>query len=301
RFMKKEFLEMAKEVDLIIDIDGGIVHKYLPKNFDKKYIIWRFSCIGLKRPWVKNSFSRNTKEFIKILLGSKNCIPSKNHKVYVVDNWTKEELKLWGINCQDIFLYPEIKIDTFLDEKRKKKKQVSVFGRITPNKSIEDSIRIFAIGTKNFPEYNLVIFGGGTADTKTYTEYLNKVIHKLGISDRVKIIESPLFEEVKRLLLESSVLIDSQKKVSMTLTSVEALATGSIILVQKESGAYLEVLDKGKYGYGFNDVQEGAEKLKEIISKIEEGKLNPNKFSKRAEFFSEKNFIKRLKKILEEN
>ena len=125
----------------------------------KIYIIWRFSCIGLKRPWVKNSFSRNTKEFIKILLGSKNCIPSKNHKVYVVDNWTKEELKLWGINCQDIFLYPEIKIDTLFWMKKKKKKQVSVFGRITPNKSIEDSIRIFAIGTKkNFPRIQFSYF-----------------------------------------------------------------------------------------------------------------------------------------------
>jgi glycosyltransferase involved in cell wall biosynthesis len=299
RFMKKEFLEMTKEVDMIIDIDGGIVHNHLPKDFDKsKYIIWRFSCIGLKRHWIKNGPFRNAKEFFKILLGSKKCIPSKDHKIYAVDKLTKEELKLWNLNCEEICLYPQIKLDKFIDEKINKKKQIAVFGRITPNKLIEDSIKIYAIGTKNFPEYNLVIFGGRTSDTKSYKKKLNNLIKELGISNRVKIVESPLFEEVKKLLFESSILIDSQKKISMTLSSVEALATGCIILAQKESGTYMEVLDNGKYGYGFDNVQEGGEKLEKIISDLEKGKLNRNKFSKRAEYFSEENFIKRLKEII---
>src|SRR3989338_4599554 len=45
RAIKSEFQKMANDVDLIIDIDGKVLHKYLPKSFDKsKYIIWRVSC-----------------------------------------------------------------------------------------------------------------------------------------------------------------------------------------------------------------------------------------------------------------
>ena len=41
KLMRKEFIKMAEDVDFIIDIDGGILHDYLPR--DRKYIIWRIS------------------------------------------------------------------------------------------------------------------------------------------------------------------------------------------------------------------------------------------------------------------
>ena len=76
---------MAEEVDLIIDIDGGIVHNYLPKNFKKeRYIIWRISCVipETQRPWIKRNFKMKLKGSIKRFLGDSECIPSRNHKIY---------------------------------------------------------------------------------------------------------------------------------------------------------------------------------------------------------------------------
>lgn len=126
------------------------------------------------------------------------------------------------------------------------------------------------------------------------------MINHLHISNKVKIIESPTSEELNKILFESKILIDSQKKISMTLTLIEALAAGCLVLVQKDSGAYTEVLNNGEYGYGFSNIEEGSKKLKEILEKIETNKMDSDNFSKRAEYFSEDNFLKRLNKILEE-
>lgn len=159
RFMKKEFLEMVREVDKVIDIDGGIIHKYLPKDFDNsKYIIWRFSCVNSKRPWERKNIKKTVRENLKILLGSKRCIPSKNHKIYTADKWTRDELmQFWKLETQEECLYPAVRVKELLDKRIQKKKQILIFSRIAPTKSIEDSIKIFAEGTREYPEYNLVI------------------------------------------------------------------------------------------------------------------------------------------------
>ena len=91
---------------------------------------------------------------------------------------------------------------------------------------IEDSIRIFARGTKNYPDYNLIIMGGLTPDSESYIKYLNQVIKEENISSKVRIIGNPSFEELKKELLNSKVLIESQRDISLTMTSIEALAAG---------------------------------------------------------------------------
>lgn len=298
RFMKKEFQQMTKEVDIIIDIDGGLVHNYLPKNFDK-YFVWRFSCVfpDLNLDW---SFSRKIKERMKIILGARRCIPSGEYEIYAHDDWTKQELsKHLGLHCQDMCLYAGVRTKEFSEKEVKKKNQIIIFGRIAQNKRIDDSILLFDKGTKEHTDYNLVIFGGITADTKDYVKKLKKLIEDLKISERVKIIESPSFEEIKILLAESKIVINSQRPISINQTSIEAMAAGNIILAHKDSGVFTELLENGKWGFGFEEIDEGGNKLKEIIENLENGKLYQKEFSERAEFFSEEKYKERLNKIFE--
>jgi glycosyltransferase involved in cell wall biosynthesis len=254
----------------------------------------------MDRPWENKSLKRSFRDFVKTALGAKKCIPSKKHKIYAVDQWTRNELKkYWKMGSEEMCLYPAINVDDLSDKKSKKIKQIIIFGRIAPNKSIEDSIRIFAGGTKKYSDYKLVILGGATADTKNYINFLYKIINDLGIKNRVKIIQNPTFEIIKETLNASQILIDSQRRTSITLTSVEALSTGCILLVNKESGTYQEVLENGKYGYGFENNVEGIKKLEEIIKNLESKKMTHKNWYKRAEYYSDKNFKKRLKKVLE--
>jgi len=299
KLMKNKFKEMAENVDLIIDIDGGVLHDYLPKN--KKYVIWRISGIESKKSeWEESNWKMKIKYFIKKIITPNRRTLSKKHNIYAVDAWTRKGLiEDWDFNPRELCLYPEIKIDKFSSNEFKKN-QAIIFGRISPNKRINESIEVFAKGAKE-TDYKLVIIGGVTPDSENYIKYLKKVARDNKVEDKIEFIKNPDFERLKKIVEESKILIECQRDISLTMTSIECLAAGVIVLVHKNGGTFLEVLDSGKYGFGFDSIEEGARKLRRIIEVLEDGRLNPEIFVKRAEFFSGRKFRERLKKILEEN
>lgn len=299
RLIKKEFQNFARQVDFIIDMDGAVLHNFLPKSFNKdNYIVWRVSCINPethKRQNVKN-MKILIKKVARKLVFRKKDIPH-NVKVYPLDEWTKKEvIAFWKIKPESCF-YPEIKVQE-LKSAKKKKNQIIIFGRIAQNKSIDDSIIIFHKGTKRFPKYKLIILGGSTPDTDAYVKKLNSLIKNRKISDKVKIIRDPSFETIKKTLSESKILIDSQIGVSLTMTAIEAMASGCIVIARKTGGTYLEVLEHGKYGFGFHTIDEGAKILSALLKRK---KLDNKNSIKRAQFFSSSNFKKRLKVIINGN
>jgi len=304
KLIKREFIKMTKEVDFIIDMDGGVLHRYLPKKFNKsRYIIWRVSCINpdtYKMQEVKNPKTLvkiRIKKIIKKLITNKKDIP-KNVKIYPLDEWTKREIiKFWKVNPEKMCLYPEIKVNEFRAN-GKKENLIAVLGRITPNKSIDNSIKIFAEGTKKYSYYKIIILGGVTPDSENYIDYLNSLTENLGIKDKVKIIKDPSFNKIKEVLSKSKIIIDSQRGVSLTMTAIEALAAGCIVLAHKTGGTYTEVLENGKYGYGFESVGEGSRNLREILEKVAKKKINIEKFVNRAKFFSSEKFKERLGGII---
>ncbi|OGJ13347.1 hypothetical protein A3K82_00420 [Candidatus Pacearchaeota archaeon RBG_19FT_COMBO_34_9] len=302
KLMKKEFQKMAKEVDFIIDIDGGVFHNYLPKGFNKSnYVIWRISCINPETSKLQNYV--NSKMIIKKIIRSfsfkKQDIPT-DIKVYPVDKWTEKEIiENWKMVPQETCLYQEVKTDKFISDK-KKENLVVILGRIAPNKSLDDSIKIFAHGTGESPDYKLIIIGGATPDSDSYILKLSNLAKELGISERVKIIENPSFVQIRDILSKSNVLIDSQIGTSINIPPIEAMASGCIILMRKNSGTYTELLENGKYGYGFENAEEGAERLKEILRGLKEKKINNKESIKRSMDFSEERFNRTVEKILNE-
>ena len=306
KLIKKEFLEMIKKVDKIIDIDGGILHSYLPKDFDKsKYIVWRFATIGsesIRNFERKSGLKRKIKDFIKkILLLEHNKNPlSKDYKIYPIDEWTKKRLiNKWGLSPERTLLHT-IHTEEYKYNKEKKKNQIVVLARLAQNKMIDDSIRVFSFGTKTkYQNYKLLILGGITSDSKFYLKYLDNLIKDLGIQNRVEIIKNPSTELCKQFLKESKVLIDGQRDISLTMAPVEAMAAGCVIIVHKNTGTYQETLLNGKFGFGFDNIKEGGEKLEMILEGLEKGTINNKESIKRSDFISEKNFIKRLKEVIE--
>lgn len=309
KLIKKEFQKMVKEVDKIIDIDGGIVHNYLPKNFDKsKYIVWRFAAVeseSAKNFESRKGLKRKIKDFIKKILRleqdkTKNPL-SKDYKIYPIDEWTKKRLiERWGLFPEKTLIH-SIHTEEYLYHGEKKKNQIAVHVRLAPNKMIEDSIGVFALGTQKHQNYKLIIFGGVTSDSEYYLKYLDELIKKLGIQERVEIIKTPSSNLCRKLLIESKVLIDSQRDISLTMAPVEAMAAGCIVLAHKSGGTYQETLMNGKFGFGFDDINEGGEKLEMILDGLKNGTINNKKSIKRSDFVSEKNFIKRLKEVLDED
>ncbi len=301
KLIKREFKRLANEVDFIIDLDGCVLHNSLPGDFDRnRYVIWRLSCINpetYKLQKVKDPkvlLKMLTKRTIKKMITRKKDIP-RGVRIYPVDEWTEREIiKFWKIQPEKMCLYPEIKVEEF-NPNKKKKDQAVILGRIASNKEINKSIEIFHEGTRNFPDYKLVVIGGTTPDSKNYLVELRSLIKKLKIEKKVIIRLDPSFEEIKRVLGESKVIIDSQIGTSMNMPVIEAMASGCIPIMRKYSGTYMEILANGRYGFGFDTVEEGARALERVLTKK---KLDNKDSIKRAQFFSSAKFKERLKKIL---
>ncbi len=302
--MKKEFQQMAEEVDIVIDIDGGIVHNYLSEN--KKYIVWRISCIYSeleKFPWaMKRNWKGRLKDAIKDFFQLRRPQPSLFHNIHAVDKWTEQEMiKFWNMHSARPLLYPEIKVNAF--PKRKKKNQIVVLGRIAPNKQVDTSIKVFAQSTRKFQGYKLIIMGGETPGTEYYINNLNILIKELKIEDKVSFVKSPPSEKLKEILAECKVIIDSQEQVSMTMTAIEAMAAECVVLAVKNGGTYTDILDNGKFGFGFKDIEEGGRQLEKILRDLEKGKIT-KKFitnaKNRSKDFSGKKFRERLKEIIKQ-
>ena len=296
KLMTKQFQEMAKEVDFIIDLDGRVFHKYLPENFDRNnYVIWRLSCINPETHKLQKftNWKMISKKILKKFMENKKDIP-KEIKIYPLDEWTKKEIiDFWKVKPQDMCMYPEIQVEE-LNPKTKKENQIVILSRIAPNKDIQSSIKIFANGTKKFPKYNLVIIGGSTPDTEKYLEELNKLIKELKIQDRVKIIRDASFGMIKETLEKSKIIIDSQIGISLSMPIIEAMAAGCIPIMKKYNGTFTEILGKGEYGYGFENIEEGTKILDELLSRK---KWENKKSIERAQFLSSEKFKLRLEKM----
>ena len=302
KLMKKQFIKMAKEVDMIIDIDGGVLQDYLPESFDKsKYMVWRLCCTKPQESsWGEKNIKKSIKNsFHRFFLDNKKNQPSKDFKIYALDKWTKKELvDYWGMDENMEYLYPPIQVNELLYKGNKKKNQITVLGRISHEKRIDDSIKIFFNGTKNFPDYKLIILGGLISDSADYMKDLKNLIEELGNPERVEIIESPSFNKIREVLLNSKVLIDSQRDVSLTMTAIESMAAGCVVLAYKNAGTYLDVLENGKFGFGFNNTEEGSEKLEKILENY--SKINIKKIIERTKAFSREKFIENIRRILNE-
>jgi glycosyltransferase involved in cell wall biosynthesis len=302
--MKKEFQKMAKEVDFIIDVDGRIMDQYLPKGFDRNnYAIWAISGITVKRWHSAELFSsksvRNVVRFISgFILNLFSKYPGKDIKIYPLDEWTGKLFEGCDLKMQG-YLHAPIRTKSLLYKGKKSDKQIVILGRIDPWKKIEDSIKIFEAGTKKYQDYKLVIIGGITPESKRYVEKLEDLIGELKVGERVKIIKNPPFERIKKEMKKSKVIIDSQNPVNITMTSIEAMAAGCIVLAHKNGGTYMEVLKNGKYGYGFTSIKEGAEKLSEIIGGLEAGKIKNKSSIKRSLDFSLERFEEKVKKMID--
>lgn len=302
--MKKEFQEMAGDVNFIIDADGRIMDRYLPESFDRNnYVIWSISGTAAKKWLMEELFAsknfRNVLRFFSgLILGIFVKRPANDIRIYPLDKWTEKKFEGLGMKIESN-LHAPIQTNSLIYRGEKRKKQIVVLGRIDPWKKIEESIKIFECGTKKNPDYGLVIIGGITPNSPGYVEKLEKLIAELKIDDRVIIIKNPAFARIKKVLRDSRIIIDSQNPVNITMTAIEAMAAGCIVLAHKNGGTYTEVLENGKYGYGFENIEEGAEKLGEIIRNLESKNLSNKSSIKRSHDFSLEKFEEHIKKIID--
>jgi len=204
--------------------------------------------------------------------------------------YTAEEIRKM-MNVKAEVLYPPVQSTIFEENlnillRNPRKNLVVTISRFDPGKGLE-KIPFIALHTS--PEIKFVIVG--RVHCKKTFFYLQKLINKLGLSERVKILPDTPKEELKRILRISKVCLHTAIGEHFGISIVEAMAAGCTPIVHNSGG----VKEYVPLEFRYNNVKEAVEKIENEIQE-----WNPKKAKEMIEIskeFSEHNFSNKFLKL----
>lgn len=133
-------------------------------------------------------------------------------------------------------------------------------GRLSPQKDFLSLIKAFALISRQFPTYSLVIYGEGPQ-----RQELEKQIEDLNLKDKVKLPGRN--NEIYKKLSKSKLFIQTSKFEGMSNAVIEAVCAGLPIVTTAVSGAR-QLVKEGINGYivSVGDVDEIVRKVVRLIS-----------------------------------
>lgn len=170
-------------------------------------------------------------------------------------------------------LYPPVTPIICQTENMYRENIVVSLGRIARDKNYEYVIE----ASKRFPNIKFIIIGR-VVDQKYYQELI------LNKPENLIIITNASEETKKEILCKAKVLLHPKFNEHFGISIVEGMSSGLIPVVYKGGGAWDDITEKGKYGFGFLNLRElldvlpvalNEEKLrKDIIDKANEFNFN---------------------------
>jgi glycosyltransferase involved in cell wall biosynthesis len=157
-----------------------------------------------------------------------------------------------GVN--GLVVYPPVNVEEYLPLSRNKDRDntVLVIGRIEPAKNIA-SVPFIAEKVKNG---RFVIIG--SIGSYSYYKHLVGLIKSLKVEDRVRILPNASEWQKIELLRRAKVYLHPMKYEHFGISIVEAMAAGLIPVVHRSGGPWTDIVEFGRYGFGFRDEDEAA-------------------------------------------
>ncbi|MEM3335907.1 MAG: glycosyltransferase [Candidatus Aenigmatarchaeota archaeon] len=195
----------------------------------------------------------------------------------------KQRIKKY-YNREAIVVYPPVNVKKF-KWKNSGEYFLSV-QRIEPEKRIEIQIQAF----KNIPNEKLLVVG--SLVNIDYFNYLKKIAPK-----NVKFLCEVSDNNLISLYANCKAVIQTSINEDFGLIPVEAMASGKPCLAVNEGG-FKETIIHGKTGLLINPPY--VENFVKVIKDFNKYNFDPKICKKRAKLFSEENFIKNMKKVIDQ-
>jgi len=195
-------------------------------------------------------------------------------------------------------IYPSVQvkqIDEYLKkyDMTRKEDLVVYVGRIQPEKGIEDIIKALA----HVDSCVRAVIMGFLFDEK-YPRHLINLARSLGVEKHVEIIPNASRETILENLVRAKILIHPAHYEPFGIAVVEGMAAGCIPIVRKGfNGPWIDIIEQGRYGYGFNTAKELANTINIAIRAYSEN--NAKTIISRALEFDEEVFKNRFIEIVQ--
>jgi len=178
-------------------------------------------------------------------------------------------------------LYPPVKI-VKCDSIDEKDDIVVSLGRIVRDKNYDLVISM----AKKFPRLKFIIIGK-VQDLQYYNDLLFKS------SSNVVFLSNASEEDKRKILCKAKVILHAKIDEPFGISIVEGMSAGAVPVVHKSGGSWTDIIEEGKYGYGYLTEEETVESLYQALNNESLRK----EVKERAKLFSNNNFEEKFLKI----
>ncbi len=213
---------------------------------------------------------------------------SKNVDIFIANSLeVRSRIKKFYRRDSEV-IYPPVAVPNVIRASSVKREASSYFitgGRLAAAKGVDIIIKAFI--ENGLP---LKIFGRGFAG---YLEQIKKQIVK---SKNIELLGEVADEEKFELIAGAKAFVFASYDEDFGITPVESMGVGIPVIAYRSGGVKETVVD-GKTGVFFDE--NTPESLNRAIEKIQKIKINPDDCLRQADKFSEKEFDRKIKKVIE--
>ncbi len=194
-----------------------------------------------------------------------------------------------------LVVYPPVDVEEFLkagdNPPNKRDDRVVACGRFTPEKRYELIIE----AAEHLSDVEFAIIGARSGKVSPpYISKLRRIIEEKKLRNVKLLVDYPRSEQL-RLYSTSKVFMHAMVGEHFGIAVVEGMAAGLIPVVHRSGGPWYDIIDRGKYGYGYDTVEEAVEAIEKALK-------NYNAMYKqvisRAKMFDRRVFAKQMGKII---
>lgn len=134
-------------------------------------------------------------------------------------------------------------------------KAVVSIGRINKGKRFDIIVKV----AKSMPDYKFYIIGAVNRGDDQYYGYLMDIK-----PNNLEIIVNASESKKQEILRKSFIYMHANRKEHYGISIIEAMACGLIPVVPKSGGPWIDIVERGKFGYGYDTIDEAIEIIRTV-------------------------------------
>lgn len=198
------------------------------------------------------------------------------------------------LDVKALVLYPPINVEKYLPLSQNKSREdlVVTISRISPEKNLSIVLEV----AREVKNVKFVILG--SIGLQSYYLSLLKMLKTSKLEDRVKIVTNAPENVKMEILKRAKIYLHPMKYEHFGIAIVEAMASGLVPIVHRSGGPWTDIVEFGKYGLGFDHVEDLTNKLHYLLTDQDCWKELASKVAEKVHQFSQRYFKLKLATIL---
>ena len=170
-------------------------------------------------------------------------------------------MKHLGMNA--VIVYPPVDVEAFAVHAGNREREPIVYttGRYAPEKNYEFILEVARL----LPDVEFHVSGPlSERPARPYLERLKRLRERMGVKNVYFHTDVPR-RELAKMYGRGMVYMHTMVKEHFGIAVVEGMAAGLVPVVHKSGGPWLDIIDRGRYGFGYETPEEAAEAIEKAM------------------------------------